>query len=338
MADPATPDGAVDIHAHYFPPDYVQAARAHLTDPGVPPDATGFLTSYEPLDNDPVFTGALDERLGLMDAAEISIQVLSYSAGNVWHPDAATRSELVSRFNDGCADVVHRHPERFRLFANMPLPFVDRAMAETTRAIQLPGYVGVSVCTHTGGIPIDDPRWAPLYEMWNDLGTVVFVHPDGFCAPDVLGGHFLGWALGAVFDDTIAAVRLMASGTLERYPGITWIIPHCGGTLPFLMERIDRVWHSYRHLLTAASPPRESVKRLLVDSAFPWPEGLRFTMDVLGPRALLFGTDFPFANRADLSRAREDVVRSGIPSDDVAHVLFRNAGVCLDLGGAPARA
>ena len=332
MSDEEAFAGAVDVHAHYFPPDYLRAARARMDDPGVPPDATGFMTTYEPLDRDPAFTGAVEERIGLMDAAGISIQVLSYSAGNVWHPDAAVRSDLVSRFNDGCAEVVQMRPDRFRLFANMPMPFVDRAIAETGRARDLPGFVGVSICTHSAGIPIDDPRWDPLYELWNESKTVVFVHPDGFCAPTVLGGHFLGWALGAVFDDTIAAVRLMTSGVVERFPDITWIIPHCGGALPFLLERIDRVWHSYRHLLADASRPHVTVKRLLVDSAVPSPETLRFTHDTLGPEALLFGTDFPFANRNDLSAARDVLVESGIASDGVAQVLYGNARGWLGAG------
>jgi aminocarboxymuconate-semialdehyde decarboxylase len=328
--DPSTP--AIDVHAHYFSPSYIAAARACLNDSGVPPDATGFLTSYERLDTDPAFTGAIDERLQLMDLAAIAIQVLSFSAGNVWHPDPDARTHLVEQFNDGCAEVVQRHPTRFRLFANVPLPFVDRAMRETERALTLPGCVGTSICTHSGGIPIDDRRWDPLYEMWNDLGVVVFIHPDGFCAPEVLGGHFMGWALGAPFDDTIAAVQLMTSGTLERFPRIQWIVPHCGGALPFLLERIDRVWDSYRHLLPEAERPRRGVERLIFDTASPSAAAIALTAELLSSDQLVFGTDFPFANRNDLTEPRRMVRDAGLEPDKFDQVLRAAAATFLRTG------
>lgn len=317
--------GAVDVHAHYFPPDYIREARARLDDPGVPPDATGFLTSYRPLNDDPAFTGGFDERIELMDAANIAVQVLSFSAGNVWHPDEAVRADLVSRFNDGCAHAMQPYGHRFRLFANVPLPFVDASIAETKRASGLPGFVGVSVCTHSAGIGVDDRRWDPLYELWNELRLTVFLHPDGFCSPEVLGGHFMGWALGAPFDDTIAAVKLMVSGTLERFPDITWIVPHAGGVLPFLLERIDRVWASYSDLLPDGLPPRDTVRKLLFDSATPSSRAVALTTELIGVGQLMLGTDYPFANRDDLAASQNTLVESGLSNPDLDRVLYGNA-------------
>ena len=321
------PTPAIDVHAHYFPPAYIDLARGCLEEAGVPPDATGFLTSYEPLDRDPAFTGAIDQRLALMDAASIAVQVLSFSAGNVWHPDPEARAALVAKFNDGCAEVVELNPGRFRLLANVPLPFVDQALSETERARTLPGFIGVSMCTHSAGIPIDDRRWDPLYELWNEFGLLVLVHPDGFCAPEVLGGHFLGWALGAPFDDTIAAVRLMVSGTLQRFPRIRWVVPHAGGVLPFLLERIDRVWESYRHLLPEGDPPRTTVQELLLDSASVSASSLAMTTRVLSSDQLVFGTDFPFANRHDLAAPRRAIESSGLSAGQIEHAVRSDAAV-----------
>lgn len=327
--------GAIDVHAHYFPPDYVQAARGRLNDAGVLPDATGFLTSYPPLDDDPAFTGAFDERIQLMDAANIAVQVLSFSAGNVWHPDQAVRADLVTRFNDGCVEAIQPYEHRFRLFANIPLPFVEASIVETERVSEFSSFAGVSVCTHSAGISIDDTRWDPLYEMWNELRLTVFVHPDGFCAPDILGGHFLGWALGAPFDDCIAAVQLMVSGTLERFPNITWIIPHAGGVLPFLLERVDRVWGSYSHLLPDGPPPRDSVRKLVFDSATPSSQAMALTNEVMGFDQLVLGTDFPFANRRDLAASQQVLMDSGMSQANLENVLYRNALQRLQIGARP---
>jgi aminocarboxymuconate-semialdehyde decarboxylase len=205
-------------------------------------------------------------------------------------------------------------------------------MRETERALTLPGFVGVSVCTHSGGIPVDDRRWDPLYEMWNDLALVVFVHPDGFCAPEVLGGHFMGWALGAPFDDTIAAVQLMVSGALERFPRIRWIVPHCGGVLPFLLERVDRVWESYRHLLPEAERPRRGVERLMFDTASPSAAAIAFSAEVLPSDQLVFGTDFPFANRNDLVEPRRMLHEAGLAPGKLEQVLRAAAAPSLWTG------
>ena len=45
-------------------------------------------------------------------------------------------------------------------------------------------------------------------------------------------------SLGAMFSSTAGAARFMLSGMLDRLPDLIVIVPHLGGTLPYLAQRL----------------------------------------------------------------------------------------------------
>ncbi|MGH2511250.1 MAG: amidohydrolase family protein, partial [Candidatus Limnocylindrales bacterium] len=215
--------GAIDLHTHYFPPAYMDLARS-LAAEASPVAADARLTYDHPQrSRDPMFSGALDERLAMMDAGGIEVQVLSFSAPNLWHPDPSVRAALVRTWNDGAIELSRAHPDRFKVFANVPLPFVDEALAETQRVGDDPAVVGFGICTHIDSTVVDDPAFERLYAAWNERGATVMLHPDRFCVPGLLAAYGMEWSLGAVFDDTIAVIRILRSGLAARFPRITWV-------------------------------------------------------------------------------------------------------------------
>jgi predicted TIM-barrel fold metal-dependent hydrolase len=110
------------------------------------------------------------------------------------------------------------------------------------------------------------------------------------------------WAIGAPFEDTIATVRLVASGLLEQFGELTWVIPHLGGTVPFLLHRLLWRWRLEAELLGTPAHHGESIARLLWDTANCSPATLRLALDVLPADRVVFGTDFPFVDPTDLAR------------------------------------
>ena len=67
---------------------------------------------------------------------------------------------------------------------------------------------------------------------------MLFLHPMGMGFGGELADYSVDWMVGATFEDSVAALRLVLSGITTRYPNIRVIVPHLGGTLPFLMGRI----------------------------------------------------------------------------------------------------
>jgi predicted TIM-barrel fold metal-dependent hydrolase len=277
----------VDFHAHWFPPDYLDELERTegAEDHRLPP--MQFVRAPFVID--------LEHRISLMDDAGVDVQVLAGS--NPRHEDAAVHARLHEISNDALAAASARHPERFRFAASLPLPRVEAALAELDRVSSLPGYAAVSVSTHIEGAAVDDERFAPLLAALDAAGTTVLLHPDGFRARGPLDDFFMDWSIGAPFEDTIAAVRLMATGTLTRYPGIRWVVPHAGGTLPYLLERMDKLWRQFGDGMGAGGPPSDQVGALEFDSAATSSETLALAARVLGAGRFVYGTDYPFMER-----------------------------------------
>lgn len=318
---------ALDIHAHYYPLEYMTLCRQLGVSPS-PVAADARLTYQHPQRaRDPMFTGALDERVAMMDAARIATQFLSFAAPNLWHPDQSERTRLVRAFNDGCLAACRAYPGRFKLLANVPLPFVQPSLAESDRLLDDPDVVGIGMPAYVPGMAIDDEQLAPLYSAWNERGAAVFVHPDRFCAPGILADHGMEWSLGAPFDDTIAVLRLARSGIAARHERITWIVPHLGGTLPMLYDRIEQLG---QHAGPGGTPlPALDLTRFLFDTCTPSPRALRLAVDVLGTDALVLGTDFPYVNRDDLGAGERVLHAAGLSQEQVQAVLAGNLATAL---------
>lgn len=292
----------IDVHAHYYPPEYVARLRPLSTHAGTAGDVVRRFFANAQVQQVPEFTGALEDRIALLDRAGVETQILSFASMNVYHRDESERAALVAAFNDGCNAASAGYPGRFRFFASVPVPFVDSAIAESRRVRSLAGFAGFGLPTHIDGMAIDDRRLDPLYAEWNSADALVLLHPDGFCAPGVLADHSMEWGMGAPLEDTIAAVRLLRSGVLERFPRITWIVPHLGGVLPFLWHRLNWRWARDSVYDGGVVKPAMSPSRLLLDTANSSASTLALTATTLPDMELVFGSDFPFLDGDALIR------------------------------------
>ena len=304
----------VDVHAHWFPPGY-RHALTEVRDRYGSCESLDRALADRRVGTIPEFTD-LDLRRGLLDGAGITTQILSLSTPHVWHPLVAAREQLTQTFNDGCA-AARDSDARLRFFATLPLPFVPESVAEWERARALPGYAGVAVPTHVDGTGWDDPRWTTLLEELDRAGTTVLVHPDGFCVRGLLTDYYLDWTVGAPFEDTLCAMKLVHSGVVDRFPGIRWIVPHLGGLVPMVLDRVDRLWALNRDEVGGDRPPSEGLRRLFYDTANTTPATLRLAAVVFGADRLVFGTDFPYVDRHDLGRPVREVLATLAGGDQI---------------------
>lgn len=287
----------IDVHAHYYPPSYMDAVRKLVDLPGAAGVAARATLESPFINRIPYFTGRLDERLTLMDQAGIAQQILSFSSPNIWVDDVTLRSDLVRVFNDACSEVTTCYPGRFQFFANLPLPFVDAAIQEAERAFDQLGAVGLGLCTQFAEYEITDERFAPFYQYADQRKSIIFLHPDPRPDARYINNGGMAWMLGAPFEDTIAIYQLLQSDLFERYPNIRWIVPHCGGVLPALSGRIDEIWQmnpNPRRVLSVAPSSYLRSQSLYVDCATPQASLISLARDLFGEEHLLFGSDFPY--------------------------------------------
>jgi predicted TIM-barrel fold metal-dependent hydrolase len=311
----------IDVHAHYFPAPYMQfLARHGRANLGAAQGA-------------PI---GLDERLAMLDAVGIDVQVLSVSTATTYvlPEDAAVEGARLA--NDLYVDLCRQYRGRYLAFATVPLPYVDAALAELERALAMPEVVGVMLGCSVGGRPLDDPAFAPFFAELDRRGTVVFLHPQGVGAGPGSADYGLTWLVGATFEDTITALRLILSGWLDRYPRIRTIVPHLGGPLPFLKQRIDdlRAAGLARERGQEPAPeelPSARYRQLYFDTVNSHPPALRCACETFGADRLLLGTDFPYLVGPRWPRLVAYIEEAGLPPADTAAILGGNAQALLGI-------
>ncbi|HLY67871.1 MAG TPA: amidohydrolase family protein [Chloroflexota bacterium] len=303
----------VDVHAHHYPQEYVSLRAGFGGDVGAAHQAPGAGVT-------------LDQRLELMDRIGIRVQVLSIGAQHPYFADRSQAIQAAKLANDAYADIRHRYGGRYEAFAAVPLPHVDAALAEAERALDTLGMVGVNLGCSIAGQALDDRAFDPFFAELNRRKTVVFLHPIGMgCGPLVeqLG---LNFPAGAPFEDTVAALRLAMTGLTVRHPDVRFIVPHLGGTLPFLVQRFDDSLAS-----RGQDKPAEQFKRMWFDTCNNHIPSLRCSRDTFGASQLVLGTDFPHVAGERFDRCVSYIEDSDLPPDEKTAILDRNAQALLGL-------
>lgn len=271
----------INVHHHLAPPQYVSA----LEDIGVTEVGGRPLPRWD-----------LEENLSLMDRYGIRTSIFSISAPGVYFGDLAFARDLSRRCNEFMAGLVGDHPERFGALAALPLPDVDASLEELAYALDGLGLDGVALLSAVDGRYMGDPAYDPLFDELNRRQAVVFMHPDTPKEKGVPSLELPGSLVEFVFETTRAVCNLLFTGTLERCPDIRFILPHAGGTLPFIALRLSlgQFWPGLQEHV-----PRGVVtylQNLYYDTALSAaPFALRSLQELVDDSHILFGCDYPFA-------------------------------------------
>ena len=155
------------------------------------------------------------------------------------------------------------------------------------------GFKGVMIGTQPKGVGgnLDDAELDPFWEIASARRATIFLHPMYICGDDRLDGYDLLNAVGRLTDTTIAMARLFFSGHLTRFPGVTLVVSHGGGALPYALGRLrrNRAIHPDGY-----ADPFDGFRRLYFDTVLFEPQALRFLCDVAGSDRVLLGSDYPF--------------------------------------------
>jgi 6-methylsalicylate decarboxylase len=320
----------IDVHAHYWTDTYLDMLV------GLGKTDTATQRGIGAGDG-----AELNARLRLMDRAGIDLQVLSAAPQLPYggHPDLAVAA--ARHVNDEYAAVVAANPDRFRAFAATPfvgppvlraggaptsrerpspMTHIDASIAEINRAIDELGMVGVTMTTSVLGRAITDPDLEPIFAELDARGAVLYLHPagNGACSP-LVSDHHITWMVGAPFEDTIAAMQLITSGHLQRYPSVKIICSHLGGALPMITRRADD--HVAWEAPDTPEPPSLAVHRLWFDTvSHCHGPALRCAIDSLGADRILLGTDFPYEDGDTFVRAVDYVMDVADPGE--AHAIL----------------
>jgi predicted TIM-barrel fold metal-dependent hydrolase len=296
-ASPAVlpPAGRIDCQSHLFCPDVVALMEKRTSDPRVfTRDGVRIVQMGDWLRKIPPHYMEVSVKLAAMDANGIAMTALSVNdPGPEWF--GAEGPAVARMLNDFVAGIAREHPTRFFGLCVLPLQDVRASIAELDRCVRTLGMKGILLYTNLAGRFPDEPEFRPLFARAVELDVPVLLHPAKPVTTDVVKGYEMTSSLGNMFDNTIALTRIIMSGILDEFPKLKLVCPHLGGTLPYIVGRLD---HQTQVLKRGPAyltrPPSEYLKRIWLDVVSPLPLAIRFGHEFMGPDRLLFSSDHPW--------------------------------------------
>jgi predicted TIM-barrel fold metal-dependent hydrolase len=297
---PMTTAGAaphrIDVHHHILPPYYLEA----MADVGIHDAGGGSFTEWS-------------EQIAIerIDRQGIATAMLSIAAPGVCFGDDFGSRALARRLNEHLAQLVTDHPTRFGAFATLPLRDVDASLREVEHAFDTLGLDGVGLFTSVEGRYLGDPVFDPLLAELDRRRAVIFVHPaipEARYNPLRLPESLVEF----VFDTTRAVANLIYTGSLERYPNLSIILPHSGGTVPFVAWRLG-LGKLIPEL--AAKAPQGAIaylERFYYETALSSSSyALASTRRLADPARIVYGSDIPFLPEPMVATAARELADAG---------------------------
>ena len=328
--------GAIDIHAHYFPQKFLDLFAREGPAMGAVFDTSGDrgpIVQVGTMRVGPLarkFTD-LQERLADMDRQEIGVQALSLTEPMVYWAGDELGHRLAAAFNDGLAEAHQAYPDRFVGLAMLPMQAPDLALSELERVAKIPGIVGVYMATRILEDELSEPRFFPIYERIEALGWPIFLHPINVIGIERLKARFyLNNLLGNPFDSAIAAAHLIFGEVLDRFPSLTFCLPHAGGAFPYLVGRVNHGWEVRPECQHLKEPPVNYLRRFYYDTISHSPEALDYLLKLVGIDRVVVGSDYCFDMGTSQPRA-PIITHPTLTEAEEKAVLIDNAFKLLNL-------
>jgi len=246
---------AIDMHAHFLPPELAEAMRGRKYLPRIEAGENGQEIFHRPFGTtpfDPSYTN-IEPRLEQLDKLGIDMQLLSLP-GLIGIDSLPVEESLsmVEIFNDSVAAMCRKYPDTFVGLAGLPMADIERATVELRRAVETLGLIGAILPINCFVNAAEAEKLAPLFKIGDELNLHFFLHP-GRRADEVIphlskantgpswAGSIPTRSLNVQTDIARAAVTLLYSDFLDGYPNVTLHVANLGGTYPAVVERIDHL-------------------------------------------------------------------------------------------------
>jgi aminocarboxymuconate-semialdehyde decarboxylase len=286
----------LDVHNHYYPPEYLDELRKGGSTITVDEDAEGNPRVHYPGDYNIVVKGHrdIDYRQDILDQLGITKQVITFTTPGVHVEGPALAVQWARLVNDCMGKIVRERSKHFSALATLPLNDPAASVVELERAMKEHGLPGAMLFSNVNGVPLADERYWPLYKKADELQAVLQIHPMYPLGVEAMKEYWLMPLVGFLMDTTLATAHLVFAGVPDRYPRIKWVLGHLGGAIPYLAERLDRGYEAFAECRkNIGRPPTEYLKRFYFDTVNFDPDALMLAVQFAGADHILAGSDYP---------------------------------------------
>jgi aminocarboxymuconate-semialdehyde decarboxylase len=273
----------------------------------------------------------IDYREQVLKEQGIDTQVITLTTPGTHVEAPATAVRLAKLVNDAFARVVADKKGRFAALATLPLCDPAASVAELRRAMEQLHFRGAMVFSNINGVALSDQRFWKLYEVADELGAILHIHPTNPVGVEAMLDYWLMPLVGFHMDTTLAASGLVFSGVAERFPRIRWVLSHLGGAIPYLGERLDRGYEAFADCRKNISrPPTSYLKEFYFDTVNFDPRALELSVQFAGPDHILAGSDYPH-QIGSIEKMLESLKCTRVSEPDRKKILGGNAQRLLGL-------
>lgn len=311
-----------DVHAHYTPKNFSAFMGDRFASPTHLAVKRGLARHpFSDTQED------IEARFRLMEDAGVGRQVLSPNHPP-YLPDEAECVTAVRMLNDAYAEFAHRFPDRISSYVMLPLPHIDASLKEMERGFDQLGCVGVNMNIVCLGRSIAETEFEPLYAEMNRRGAVLFVHPagSGICSP-LINDYNYRASVGTSLEDATFVLHMIAKQIPYRYPRIKFIVPHLGGPIPMLMNRLDKQGQGPSGHPNLAEAPSVTARRFYYDTVcYGSKPAFLCALEAFGADHIVTGSDYPVLQDWEVYRETFAYIeRLGLPRDVTDKILHHNA-------------
>ena len=320
----------VDLHTHVLVPQAWEVVKAYAERQGIENQLASATGQNYNVHN-------VNYRLARMDKEGIDVQVVGVNPYWYWAERAVAR-DIVQVQNEQIAKLCAAHPDRFIGLATVALQHPDLAAEQLEEGMKNLGMRGCLIAGSVQGEELSDPKFHPFWAKAEQLGALVFMHPQGF--PDarrrLQGNGWLTNVIGQPLETTVALSHLIFEGTLDRFPGLKLCAAHAGGFLPSYSGRSDACLTAFPgNCKPVKKNPSEYLQQIYFDSLVFTGEGLRHLVATAGVSQIVLGTDFPTQWNP---RGVDHILETpGLSDDDRRAILGGNAAKLLRIDLQPRR-
>src|SRR5207302_1208629 len=162
-----------------------------------------------------------EKRIEDMDRRRIDVQPITPAPRQTsCGADHELGLEASRVINDFIAEICGRYPDRFVGLGTVPFQAPELATAELERLHKSLGFRGIEIMTHVAGDDLSAQRFRKIFARAEELGLLVFMHPDGFTEAGRFADHYFANVIGNPLDSTVALHHLIFGGVLRDYPNL----------------------------------------------------------------------------------------------------------------------
>ena len=320
-------DTRIDMHAHFYGGGLVETLRSRKTRPYLRKRDDG-VTVMVAMNGEFPFTEAyFDHRVGLAEMRKSGMTHRMLTFPGALGIDSLPAGEIaaaIAAFNDFLAQLGHETDGALIGLAGLPLADIELSCAELVRVRRDLGLPGVILPSNYFNSIDEASELAPLLEAANEFGCHIMLHPGLKVGqdPPALPADHVQYRLSAVDLQSSAsqtALTVIFSDILDAYPNVSFQIVNLGGTLPFIVERLESI---ARHRNPDQPFPTKRLRRLWYDCASLGPRALEAAVKVLGADRIMLGSDYPIFKDDPYSHA---VLPADLSNADKAQICWKTA-------------